>query len=104
LTGSKFEVNEHTPYAKRAGVSDKALNEVSEGKRLGEGRGLSEEQWATLRYAEATTRDVVVSREVFEGVRKFLNDKQVVELAATVAAINCAARFLKALDVGEFDE
>jgi alkylhydroperoxidase family enzyme len=31
-----------------------------------------------------------------------LDDKQVVELTATIAAVNCAARFLRALDVGEF--
>lgn len=47
------------------------------------------------------TTDIVVRDEVFE--RKFLDDKQVAELTATVAAINCAARFLSALDVGELE-
>jgi hypothetical protein len=27
-----------------------------------------------------------------------------IEIAATIAALNCAARFLIALDVGEFEE
>ena len=57
-----------------------------------------------IRYAEAMTRDIAVPDEVFEEVRRFLNDRQVVELTATVAAINCAARFLVALNVGGFDE
>lgn len=106
LTGSKYEVNEHTPYAQRVGVRERGLREIFEGRKLAksEGEGLSEQQWVTVRFAEVMTKDIIVSDEVFKGVRNFLNDKQVVELTATVAAINCAARFLRALDVGEFDK
>jgi alkylhydroperoxidase family enzyme len=85
-------------------VSEQGLREISEGRRNGDGKGLREEQWVVIRYAEAMTRDIVVPDEVFWEVRRFLNDRQMVELTATVAAINCGARFLVALDVGEFDE
>lgn len=68
-----------------------------------DGKALNEKQRAVVSYTEAMTIDIIVSDEVFKGVRKFLDDKQVVELTATVAAINCTARFLRALDVGEFE-
>lgn len=34
ILDSKYEINEHTPYAQKAGVSDQALKEISEGKRM----------------------------------------------------------------------
>lgn len=106
LLRSKYEINEHTLFARRAGVSEEGLREIREGKRSGGGNrnglGLTDYQWGVVRYAEAMTRDVVVDEEAFERVKEFLSDKQVVELTATVAAINCAARFLVALDVREW--
>lgn len=56
-----------------------------------------------MSYSDAITINIIVSDKVFESVRNFLNNKQVVELIATIAAINYAARFLKALDVREFE-
>jgi alkylhydroperoxidase family enzyme len=79
------------------------LKEISKEKQMKDGKVLKEEQWAVVSYLDAMMIDIIVLDEVFEGVRKFLDDKQVVELTATVAAINCAARFLRALDVGEFE-
>lgn len=100
LLKSKFELNEHTPYAIRAGVSDAGIRAVMEGTK----EGLSEVQWAAVQYAESMTRDIKVPKEVFDGLRKWLDDRQMVEATATVAALNCAARFLIALDVGEHDD
>ena len=100
LCDSKYEINEHSPYARRAGVSEAGIKAVLEGSR----EGLSEAQWAVVQFAEAMTRDVKVPKEIFERLRQWLNDRQMVEITATVAALNCAARFLVALDVGEFDE
>lgn len=62
---------------------------------------LSETQWAVLRYADAMTRDVEVKEEVFAEVKKRFNEREVVEITATVAAYNMVSRFLVALDVGE---
>lgn len=100
LCKSKFELNEHTPYAMRAGVSDTGIKAVMEGTR----EGLTDAQWAAVQYAEHMTRDVKVPREVFDGLRAFVNDRQMVEVTATVGALNCATRFLAALDVGEYNE
>jgi hypothetical protein len=45
----------------------------------------------------------LVPKETFDRLRQWLNNRQMVEITATVAALNCAARFLVALNVGEFD-
>lgn len=64
---------------------------------------LNEIQWAAVQHAEAMTQDVEVPKETFDRLRQWLNDRHMVEITATVAASNCASRFLVALNVGEFD-
>jgi alkylhydroperoxidase family enzyme len=93
LTKSYFEWLQHSPLAERAGVNLSAL--------MREGEGLTPKQMAVFRYTDAMTKDVNVSEDVFGEVRKFFNDREVVEITATIAAYNCCSRFLVALDVGE---
>ena len=44
------------------------------------------QQCAVLQPTDTMTRDVHVPPEVFEAVRAFFDDRQVVELVATIAA------------------
>jgi len=56
---------------------------------------------AALEYAEAMTKTPVkVSDEVFENLREFFSDDQIVELTASIAFENYRARFNHALDIG----
>ncbi|KAI4169578.1 MAG: hypothetical protein LQ343_005598 [Gyalolechia ehrenbergii] len=68
-----------------------------------EGEGLSEQQWAVMAYTDAMTRDVKVPDAVFMELRKWFNEREIVEITATIAAYNCVSRFLVALDVGEMN-
>ncbi|KAI4157699.1 MAG: hypothetical protein LQ342_008085 [Letrouitia transgressa] len=65
------------------------------------GEGLSERQWAVMAYTDAMTLDVRVPDPIFERLKALFSNQEVVETTATVAAYNCASRFLVALDVGE---
>ncbi|KAF2004218.1 4-carboxymuconolactone decarboxylase-like protein [Amniculicola lignicola CBS 123094] len=56
---------------------------------------------AVLAYTDAMTLDVTVPEAVFERLKKTFNEREIVELTATVAAYNCVSRFLVALNVGE---
>lgn len=47
------------------------------------------------------TLNVTVSDEIFAELKKHYNEREVVEITATIAAYNCVSRFLVALDVGE---
>ncbi|KAG4431035.1 hypothetical protein IFR05_013473 [Cadophora sp. M221] len=98
-----YEWAHHAPLAKARGVSDEGLKVLEEGNLEGEEKsgGLSEKQWAVVRYADAMTRDVSVKEEIFEELKRYFDEKKVVEITATVACYNCVSRFLVALDVGE---
>lgn len=55
---------------------------------------------AALRMAEAMCeRSVTVPDEVFEEVRRYFDQKAIVELAATIALENMRARFNRALEI-----
>ena len=80
--------------------------EDGKGEGLGKGKegwGLDERQVAVLRYTDAMTVGCRVPDEVFAEVKRLSNEREVVEITATVAAYNCVSRFLVALDVGEMN-
>ncbi|KAF7597120.1 hypothetical protein BBP40_010594 [Aspergillus hancockii] len=62
---------------------------------------LSPEEAALLKYTDAMTKTVTVPDEVFQEMKGYFNEREVVEVTATAAAYNCVSRFLVALDVGE---
>lgn len=62
---------------------------------------LDAKEWATLRYADAMTRDVKVPQGLFDELKALFNEQEVVEITATVGAYNLVSRFLVALDIGE---
>jgi alkylhydroperoxidase family enzyme len=66
-----------------------------------EAGGLDERHLAVLAYVDAMTVSVAVPDAIFERLRQHFNDREVVEITATIAAYNCVSRFLVALDVGE---
>ncbi|KAH7067701.1 AhpD-like protein [Paraphoma chrysanthemicola] len=56
---------------------------------------------AVLKYTDAMTTTVTVPDGVFAELKKYFNEREVVEITATIGAYNCVSRFLVALDVGE---
>ncbi|KAH7344390.1 AhpD-like protein [Pyrenochaeta sp. MPI-SDFR-AT-0127] len=63
---------------------------------------LDDRQWATLRYADAITRHVTVSQDIFDAVKAVgFTQQQIVELTATIAGYNMVSRFLVSLDIAE---
>ena len=122
LNGATYEWEHHAPILKDEGkLSQEALEHVKErkawqgwenawgknetGREDGEvGRALSDKQRAVLAYADAMTIGIKVSDEIFAWLRRSFDDREIVEITATVAAYNCVSRFLVALDVGEMSE
>lgn len=47
--------------------------------------GLSERQWAVVRYTDAMTRDIRVGEGVFADLRRYFEEREVVEITATVS-------------------
>ena len=52
-----------------------------------------------LAYADAMTLQVQVPQPLFDALRAQLDDREVVELTATVAGYNMVSRFLEALQI-----
>jgi alkylhydroperoxidase family enzyme len=125
LNGAAFEWMHHAPLLLQAGVTEEGVETVRTAKANhvpnGAEGGLSERLWKVMRYADAMTKDVTVSDEVFNAVKEELRDeKQVVELsktsvqnlhqtltqlpALTICGYNAVSRFLRAVDVAEMKD
>jgi len=102
-----YEWGHHAPLATKAGVSDQGMAVVKREEALDLSSssqihaGLNEKQWVVLCYTDEMTRNVNVKDETFARLRGLFDEKEVVEITATVACYNCVSRFLVALD-GEF--
>ncbi|KAI1446317.1 AhpD-like protein [Annulohypoxylon stygium] len=107
VNGAWYEWGHHAPLALKAGVSEAGIAIVKKetlvegGKKEALEAGLSEGEWAVLRYTDEMTRNVKVQDSTFAELKKAFSEREVVEITATVAAYNCVSRFLVALDVGE---
>lgn len=115
LNGAEYEWEHHAPILQQEGkLGDRAMKEVrtgilpheQDGAELHhhenqENLGLNERQWAVLNYTDAMTLKIKVPDPIFTGLRQWFNEREIVEITATIAAYNCVSRFLVALDVGE---
>jgi alkylhydroperoxidase family enzyme len=85
LNGAAFEWMHHAPLLRKAGVSAEGVETVRTAEPFKAGKdgegGLDARLWAVLRYVDDMTKSVKVRDEVFEGVRRLLDDRQVVELS-----------------------
>ncbi len=89
-----FEWAHHAPLAVDGGVSVAALD-IVKAEPLPEARPealLNEKQWAVLKYADEMTRNVQVNDEVFKLVRAHFNDRETVEITATVSIYSKSIR------------
>jgi alkylhydroperoxidase family enzyme len=85
LNGAAFEWMHHAPLLRKAGLGAEGLETVraaEEGRqgRDGEG-GLTAVHWAALAYIDEMTRSVKVSDRTFQGVRRYFDERQIVELS-----------------------
>jgi AhpD family alkylhydroperoxidase len=98
LNDAPFEWTSHEPAARRAGVTDAQLAAL---RTLDASADpvFSAVQAVALRFTDASSRAVAVPDALFAELRERLDDRQVVELTATVAGYAMVSRFLVALQV-----
>jgi AhpD family alkylhydroperoxidase len=96
LNGADYEFRAHVPFAREAGLSQAALDELRTQHVPAE---LGPADRAVLAYTDAMTRDVHVPDGTFAEIRAHLAERELVELTATIAAYNCVSRFLAALAI-----
>jgi AhpD family alkylhydroperoxidase len=98
LNGAPFEWTAHEPAARRAGVTDVQLAALRT-EDPAAAPVFSAVQALALRFTDASSREVAVPDDLFAALRAQLDDRQVVELVATVAGYAMVSRFLVALEV-----
>ena len=101
INGAPYEAEQHAPIALREGLTQGQLDDLAawEGSKL-----FTPEQRAVLALTDGMTRNVQVPAQAVAAVREFLNEREVVELVATVGAYNMVSRFLEALDIHSSDQ
>ena len=96
LNGASYEYQVHVPFALREGVTQAQLDTLD---RWQDSDALTQAQRAVLAYTDAMTRDIHVPDAVFEALRGHFNQREIVELTATIGGYNLVSRFLEALAV-----
>ena len=94
LNRAPYEFSQHEPVARREGVSAEKIDAIQawEHSPL-----FTPCERALLAYARAMTLDVQVATPTFDALRGWFNEREIIELTATIAAYNMVARFLEAL-------
>lgn len=86
----------HKQAAKNAGVTDDQISELNDYQSSS---AFTQEEKAVLAYAEQLTKSAQVDDATVQELKKSLNDKQLVSLAATVALANFTNRFNHGLNI-----
>jgi len=100
LNGAQYEADVHAPIARKEGLGQAQLDGLVEWTASD---AYTPEQSTVLALTDAMTRDVKVPAVLIEQVRVFLDEREVVELVATIAAYNMVSRFLVALEIDSHD-
>ena len=95
INGADYEFRAHTPFALDEGFSQAQIDALREGSA----ELFDDRERAALAYSESMTREVHVPDAVFDAVKIHFNERELVELTATIAAYNLVSRFLEALQV-----
>ena len=111
LNHAWYEWDSHRPILEKSGVlSAEAIEHLKEKPgangedAAARGKMFDDKHLAVLEYTDAMTLGCIVPEPLFQKLKGFFSEKEVVEITSTVAAYNCVSRFLVALDVGEMAE
>lgn len=96
LNGAAYEYRAHVPFALKEGVPQEKIDALD---RWRDAKLYSNEERAVLAYTDAMTREIQVPDEVFAAVRAALDERETVELTATIAGYNLVSRFLVAMQL-----
>ncbi|KAG7098859.1 hypothetical protein E1B28_000762 [Marasmius oreades] len=105
LNEASYEWIQHEPVGRSAGLSTDHLRVIRFTPPFSSEKDvrnvLGEQLAAAMLFADWITKAVRVPDDVFNGLRKFLNDQQMVEATATTGGYNLVSRFVVALNVDD---
>lgn len=95
INQAEYEFDQHVPFALKEGITEAQLDAL----RAGSFEPFTPIEQSVLAYADSMTRDVHVPDDVFAAVKPHFNERELVELTATIAGYNLVSRFLEALQI-----
>jgi alkylhydroperoxidase family enzyme len=95
INGAEYEFRAHAPLALEEGISPALIDALRDGRF----DAFEPVDRDALAYCESMTREVHVPDAIFEAVRTHFDERELVELTATIAAYNLVSRFLEALQI-----
>jgi 4-carboxymuconolactone decarboxylase len=96
LTKAHYEWTQHVAIAMRVGVTQSQIDGIGEWV---DSKAFEDRERAVLRYTDEVTQDVRTSEETFQALRKFLSEKETVELTIVIGYYNMVSRVLESLQV-----
>lgn len=96
VNGATYEYNVHVPFALKEGVTQTQIDALATWHAAAV---YTDPQRAVLAYTDAMTSEVHVAGAVFDALRPHFDQRELVELTATIASYNLVSRFLEALQV-----
>jgi len=96
INNAPYEYRAHVPHGLNAGLIQAQIDDLP--AWTVSGRFDSRER-AVLAYTDAMTREIRVPAPVVAALKEFLDDRELVELTATVGGYNLVSRFLEAIEV-----
>jgi len=96
LNRAHYEYEGHVPYALRNGVRQAQIDALENWQQSSEFDAVER---VVLAYTDSMTRQIQVPDDVFAAVKKQFNEREVVELTATIGAYNCVSRFLESIRI-----
>jgi AhpD family alkylhydroperoxidase len=97
LNRANYEFDAHAPHAIKAGMSQEKIESLKESTISDV---FDEKECLILRLTDVMTQDIQVPDTVFDQVRPYFNDQEILELVATISAYNMVSRLLNALHIG----
>jgi alkylhydroperoxidase family enzyme len=97
LNRTTYVFKQHVPQLSTPeGLTDQESDSLADWRSAA---SFSARECAALAYTDAMTRDVAVSDEVFEALRSYFNERQIVELSVLIGLYNMHTRVFSALRI-----
>lgn len=96
LNEADYEFAQHVPFALKEGYTEHQLAML---KTVDFRAHFAPLDLQVIDYTDAMTTTIRVPQSVFDALKTSFNDREMVELTATIAAYNMVSRFLEALQL-----
>jgi AhpD family alkylhydroperoxidase len=96
INGADYEYKAHVPFALKEGITQAQIDALS-GWSVSD--AFTPKLRAVLAYTDSMTREIHVPDAIFAAVREHFDERETVELTATIGGYNLVSRFLEAVQM-----